>query len=125
LSELPLAPSVTFYRGVDEVKGTYYQFSLGHTIEKICQWKDQGYCDLELGASAGYGNSMYNKGNFDDVSDGKLNDLTLSVALPVYMGNGWIIKPSINYSTMLAGTIRDATDNSDNLWCGVGLSVDF
>jgi hypothetical protein len=124
LSGLPLAPSVTLYRDIDEVKGTYYQFSLGHTIEKIGKWEDKCYCDLALGASVGYGNSAYNKGNFD-VSGKKFNDLTLSAALPICLGNGWIIKPSINYSTMLAGTIRDATDKSDNLWFGIGLSADF
>jgi hypothetical protein len=123
-NNLPLAPSVKIYRDVDEVKGTYYQFSLGHTIEKIAKWKDRCYCDLVFGASLGYGNSEYNRGNFD-VSGGKLNDLTLSAALPICLGNCWIIKPSINYSTMLAGTIRDATDKSDNLWFGVGLSADF
>jgi hypothetical protein len=128
LSKLPLAPSAKLYRDVDEVKGTYYQFSLGHTIEKIGEWKHNCYCDLALGASVGYGNSAYNKGNFDgdfDVSGRKFNDLTLSVALPICFGNCWTITPSINYSTMLAGDIRDATDKSDNLWFGIGLSADF
>ena len=123
-SKLPLAPTFTFYRDIDVDKGTYYQFSISHTIEKIAKWKDKVYCDLVLGASLGYGNSAYNKGNFD-VSGGNFNDLTISAALPVFLGKCWIIKPSINYSTMLAGPISDATEMSDNMWFGVGLSADF
>ncbi len=124
LSKLLLAPSFKFYRDVDDIKGAYYQFGLGHTIEKITQWRHDCYCDLAFGASVGFGNSAYNKGNFD-VSDRKFNDLTLSLALPVCWGDCWSITPSINYSTMLAGAVRDATDKSDNLWFGISLSADF
>jgi hypothetical protein len=36
-----------------------------------------------------------------------------------------MVKPSVNYSTMLSDDIRQATDKSDNLWFGVGLSTSF
>jgi hypothetical protein len=121
--EWPLTPSFKVYRDVDEIEGNYYQFSIGHTLEKIATFSEQCYCGLQLGASVGYGNAAYNKGYFGVDSD-KLNDLTLTTGLPICLGN-WTIKPSINYATMLSDSIRSATDKSDNLWGGLSLSTSF
>jgi hypothetical protein len=120
---LPLTPSVKIYRDVDEIKGTYYQFSIGHTFEKIAKWNEQCYCHAVFGASTGYGNGPYNKGYFGS-SGGNMNDLTLTAALPVCFWS-WTLKPSINYSAMLSDPIRQATDKSDNLWGGLSLSRSF
>ena len=81
------------------------------------------YCGLQLGASYGWGNATYDKGYFG-VNAGQSNDLTLSAALCTQVYT-WMIKPSINYSTMLSDSIREATDKSDNLWVGVGISTSF
>jgi len=121
---LPLSPSIKVYRDVDEIKGTYYQLGVSKTLEKVISWNDNCYSDLALGASIAYGNSAYNRGYFG-VNGGGNNDLTLTAALPTPLGKYWVIRPSINYSTMLANSIREATDKSDNLWCGVSLSVNF
>jgi len=121
---LPLSPWIKVYRDVDEIKGTYYQLGVGKALEKVITWNDTCYSDLALGASVAYGNGAYNKGYFG-VDGGGNNDLTLSVALPTSLGKYWVIRPSINYSTMLADGIRKATDKSDNFWFGVGLSVNF
>ena len=77
-----------------------------------------------LGTSVGYGNTAYNKGYFTTVNSGNMNDLTLTAALPVCFGS-WTLKPSINSSEMLSDPVRAATDKSDNLWAGVGLSRSF
>ncbi len=123
LTNVPFSPSIRLYRDVDEYKGTYYQFSVGHTIEKIHKWNEQCYCDLALGASIGYGNSAYNKG-YALADDAKFNDLTLSLGLPVCYGK-WMIKPSINYATMLSDDVRMNTAKSDNFWVGLGVSTSF
>lgn len=123
LSGVPLSPSFKWYRDVDEIKGSYFQFGLGHTFEKLAVWSEKCYCGLQLGASVGWANPAYNSGYFG-IDGGKFNDLTLSAGLCVQIGS-WMVRPNVNYSTMLSDPIRQATDKSDNLWCGVGLSTSF
>jgi hypothetical protein len=125
LPKTPLTPSLKIYRDVDEIKGTYYQFSVGHTIEKIVDMGEGCTCGLALGASTGYGNSAYNTGYaLSETGGGKMNDLTLTAGLPICFGS-WTLKPSISYATMLADSIREATKYSDNLWGGLSLSTSF
>jgi hypothetical protein len=119
----PLSPSFKWYRDVDEIKGSYFQLGFGHMFEKLAVWSEKCYCGLQLGASVGWGNSAYNNGYFD-VEGGHFNDLTLSAGLCVQIGS-WMVRPNVNYSTMLSDPIRQATDKSDNLWCSVGLSTSF
>jgi hypothetical protein len=121
--DAPLSPSFKWYRDVDEIDGSYLQFGLGHTFEKIIEVNEKCYCGLQLGASVGWGSSSYNDGYFD-VDSGQFNDLMLSVGFPVCIGS-WTVRPNINYSMMLSDSIRTATANSDNLWAGVGVSVSF
>jgi hypothetical protein len=123
LPKVPLTPSFKWYRDVDQIEGSYFQFSVGHTLEKIYVVNDKCYCGLQLGASYGWGNAAYDKGYFG-VNSGQSNDLTLTAGLP-FCVDTWTIKPSINYSTMLSKSIQEATDKSDNLWVGVGISTSF
>lgn len=123
LLKVPLTPYVKWYRDVDEIDGSYLQFGVGHTIEKVMTWKEDFYCDLTLGASFGWGSSAYNKGYFGVAND-RFNDVTISVGLPVTIGS-WVVKPSVNHSAMLSGSIRDAVAKSDNTWFGVGVSTSF
>jgi hypothetical protein len=123
-TSLPLTPTIKINRDIDEIKGSYIQFSIGHTFEKVRQWSDTCYCNLQLGASTAYGTSKYNQGYFD-VNSGRLNDLTLYAALPICLEHDWTVKPSLNYSTMLSDTIRQATDKSDNFWFGLSVSKSF
>jgi hypothetical protein len=126
---VPLSPTVKVFYDVsdrideDGIEGSYIQFSIGHTIEKITEWTKECYCGLQLGASVGYGTAGYDKGYFG-VDDAALNDLTLSAGLPICLGN-LTIKPMVGYSMMLDSDIRAATDKSDNLYGGVGLALRF
>lgn len=122
--DLPLSPSVTVYHDIDEIDGTYIQFAVGHTIEKVKTFSEECYCDLVFGASVGYGTSNYNDGYFG-VDDGGFNDLTLSVSLPVCFPGGWTMAPTLNYAMMLDSDIRSATTNSDNLYGGISISKSF
>ncbi|MGE5294884.1 MAG: hypothetical protein ACM3VT_08640 [Solirubrobacterales bacterium] len=118
-----LSPAVKWYYDFDEADGSYIQFSLGHTLEKIQQWREDCYCDVELGASVGYGNDGYNEFYFG-VDDGAFNDVTLSAGVPFSFGS-LTIKPSIAYSMMIDDDIREATGKSDNFWGGIGLAYSF
>jgi hypothetical protein len=126
---VPLSPAVKIFYDVadnidkDNIEGSYVQFSIGHTIEKVQSWTEDAYCNLQLGASVGYGTSGYNDGYFG-VDDAALNDLTLSVALPICLGQ-LTVKPMVGYATMLDSDIRVATTKSENLFGGVGLAYSF
>ncbi len=123
LTTVPLTPSFKVYRDVDQIDGSYFQFGIGHTLEKIYVVNEKCYCGLQLGASYGWGNAAYDKSYFG-VNSGQSNDLTLTAGLP-FCVDAWTIKPSINYSAMLSKSIREATEKSDNLWAGVGISTSF
>ena len=123
LPKVPLTPSFKWYRDVDQIDGSYFQFGIGQLFDKLYVMNENCYCGLQLGASYGWGNAAYNRGYFG-VNSGQSNDLTLSAALCTQVYT-WMIKPSINYSTMLGNSIRDATDKSDNLWVGLGISTTF
>ena len=121
--DLPLTPYIRLYRDVEDINGNYVQFGIGHIIKKIAEVSKTCYCGLQLGSSIGYGSSRYNDGYFDS-NHSNMNDWMLFVAFPVCV-DLWTIKPSVNYSSMLSDSIRRATDKSDNLRFGVGLSRNF
>jgi hypothetical protein len=121
--DVPLSPAVRWYYDFDQIEGSYLQLSIGHTIEKLKTWKDDCYCNLQLGASLGYGTDGYNNGYFG-VDQGALNDLTLTAGLPICFGK-LTIKPSIGYSVMIDEDIRAAVGKGDNFWAGVGVAYDF
>jgi len=120
---VPLSPAVRWFYDFDLIEGSYVQLSVGHTIEKFHRWTDDCYCDLEVGASLGYGTDGYNEGYFS-VNGGGWNDLTLTAGLPICIGK-LTIKPSLGYSLMIDDEIRAATEKSDNFWGGVGFAYDF
>jgi len=120
---VPSAPSIRWYYDFDQADGSYVQFSVGHTIEKLREWRKNCYCGLQAGASLGMGTSHYNKFYFD-VDQTALNDFTLTAGLPICLGRV-TVKPSLGYSMMLNKDIRAATDKSDNFWGGVSLVYNF
>lgn len=121
--DLPLTPYIKWYRDTQVNNGSYIQMGIGHTIEKLHEFSDKCYCDLQIGTSVGYGSSRYNR-VYLNTEGGKLNDWTSFVALPFCLDK-WIIKPSINYSTMLNEDIRKANQRNDNVWFGINLSREF
>jgi hypothetical protein len=122
-ASVPLSPAVRWFYDFDQIEGSYVQFSVGHTIEKIRKWGDDCHCDVQLGASLGLGTDGYNEGYFG-VDETALNDLTLTAGLSICLGK-LTIRPSLGYSAMLDKDLRAATDKSDNFWAGVGAAYNF
>jgi hypothetical protein len=120
---VPLSPTIRAYYDFDQIDGTYVQFAIEHTVQKVKEWRSDCYCDLQVRASLGYGSSAYNDGYFG-VDGGALNDLTLTAGVPICLGK-WTIKPSVVYSTMIDDDVRAATAKSDNFWAGVGAAFQF
>jgi len=125
---VPLSPSVAWYRDVDTIDGSYLEFGLGHTFEKIVKWSDDKYIDIDLSAVFGLGGSGYNAGYFGWEKT-KFNDLTLNVAVPFNLKHGISITPSFHVSAMLDGDIRSTyaygTGDSTNVWFGIKFSKSF
>ncbi len=121
--DLPAAPSLRWYYDFDQADGSYVQFSVGHTIEKLREWRKDCYCGLQAGASLGMGTTNYDRYYFG-VDQTALNDFTLTAGLPICLGK-LKVKPSLGYSMLLNKDIRAATEKSDNFWGGVGLVYDF
>ena len=125
---VPLSPSITWYRDVDDIDGSYIQFGVGHSLEKIGAWSDDEYINLELSANFGLGGSAYNAGYFD-VEGTKFNDFTLNIAVPFQLKHGVSITPSFNVSAMLSKDIRDVyaygTGSSTNVWFGINFTKSF
>ena len=128
---VPLSPSITWNRDVDAIDGSYIEFKVGHTFEKIGSWSDASHANLELSVSLGLGGSAYNAGYFG-CDTTKFNDLTLSVGVPFNLKYGMSIKPSFNVSTMLDGDIRNAIETGGayagkhtNTWFGINFTKNF
>lgn len=121
-----LSPSITVYHDVDEANGTYVTFGVGHTFEKVFELSPDMPVALELGASVGWADSGFNE-DYWGVDNSKMNDLTLSMALPFEM-LGWTVSPSVNYVTLLSDSIRSTdvyAQKSDYVFAGLSLSKSF
>lgn len=115
-----LSPSVTLYYDIDEVDGCYLSFGAGHQIEL-----SESVC-LDMSASLGWGSSDYNEAYWGEDSS-KMQDLTLSLAMPVALGN-WTLTPSVNYVSIMSSSLRETNTydgKSDYVYAGIGLSTSF
>jgi len=125
--DIPLSPTVTIYRDVDEIKGTYAAFSLSHSVEKIFELSPDMPVGMTASASVGWGNKAYNRGYWSGLNENALNDLTVSIGFPVPV-LGWTFTPSVNYVTLLDSDIRKAdtyASRSDYFFTGLTLSKSF
>jgi hypothetical protein len=125
--DIPLSPTVTVYRDVDEYKGTYAAFSLSHSVEKIFELSPDMPVGLTASASIGWGNKAYNRGYWGGLDENALNDLTLALGFPMPV-LGWTFTPSVNYVTLLDSDVRKAdtyASRSDYFFTGLTLSKSF
>ncbi|OHB49826.1 MAG: hypothetical protein A2Y10_09375 [Planctomycetes bacterium GWF2_41_51] len=125
--DLPLNPTFKVYHGLGNENGTYANFSIGHTYEKFASFTETCYCNFQWGASIGWANSTYNV-DYWGVDDSRLNDLTFTLALPICFPGDWIVKPSVNYVTLVDGALRDSdvySSSSDYFFTGVSISKSF
>lgn len=125
--DMPLSPTVTVYRDVDEIDGTYVAFSISHSVEKLFELSPEIPVGMTAMASLGWGNEAYNKGYWGGLAESSLQDLTLSVGfpMPVY---GWTLTPSVNYVTLMDSDVRESDvygKSSDYFFTGISMSASF
>ena len=120
--DVPLSPSFTWYYDANAVDGSYMQFSLGHSFEKLAG--DQDYSvGLDLSGSIAWAGSGYNNGYFG-IDAVKFNDLAIKVGVPINLKHV-TVTPSLNISSMLSEEVGMAVYERNNVWFGVGLSKSF
>jgi len=130
--DVPLSPTLTVYRDVDEADSTYAAFSISHSIEKIFELSPDMPVGMTASASAGWGNAAYNKFYWGGLNESSLQDLTVSVGFPIPI-LGWTFTPSINYVTLLDSDVRktdayatySGNNDSDYVFTGLTLSRSF
>ena len=101
--DMLLSPTLTVYRDVDAIDGTYGVLAVGHTVELSDK------ISLAASASLGAADADYNSGYFG-VDDAALNDLTVGLAMPVTVLENLTVKPAISYVYLPDSDIRDAAD---------------
>lgn len=119
------SPSVTVYHDVDEAKGTYISFGVGHSFENVVELGSDTGLGVDLSAGIGWGSNSYNKFYWGP-DKSAMNDLMLSAAFPFEVA-GLVITPSVNYVTLMSDDIRspNAYGKNDIWFAGVGFSKEF
>jgi len=118
-----LSPSVTWYYDADEVEGSYVAIGLGHSVEEIGKLSEDIPIGMDIGLNIGWGDSDYNNAYWS-VDNSGFNDLTLTFAFPVALGN-WTVTPSLNYMTLLDSDIRSSAGDDDAFFAGISLATSF
>jgi len=118
-----LSPSLTLYRDVDSIIGTYISFGVGHDFEL------NDRATLSLAGTLGWGNRAYHKGYFD-VEKSALSDYSFGASLAYSVTKKITVTPQISYSDFVDSKIADAAKNGfyeddGNLYGGVNVSYSF
>ena len=119
-TSVPLTPTLTLVRDIDEIGGFYASLAFSQSFslsDKV---------GLALGFSTGVGDADYNAGYFG-TDKTKLNDGNISVGLPIALSSSVTLTPSVQYTWLWDSEIRDQASSlykdDSSLWGGVTLAV--
>ncbi len=115
----PFAPRLTAYTGLDEYHG--YYVSLGGTRHVATGLRRAA--SLDVAGSIGYGDAGHN-GWLYGVRRTCPADLTLSASLPIALGRGVALSPSLSFSSLLDGRLA-AANKRTQVWPGLAVSYSF
>ena len=121
--DVPLNPTVTLYRDVDEAEGFYVSLGIGHSIEGLVRSTGGVAVGLDLGLEAGYGSDKHNR--FYYGAGSAPADLLLSAGFPIGLGNSLTITPVAAYAHLLDRKVRDALGQRSHFFFGVTLVYEF
>lgn len=124
-----LAPSITAYRDVRMIDGTYLSFGVGHDFEL------NEKTTLSVGGTLGWGNEAYHKAYFPvstptiDVEEDSLSDYNLSVSLSYAITDKVTVTPTLSYSAFSDSDVEDAADivygEDSKVYGGINVSYSF
>ena len=120
LASIPLAPTLTLVRDVNEIDGFYASISFSQNVKLTDQYS------LALGFSTGAGDKDYNEGYFGTKKT-KLNDGNVSASLPIPLSATVTLTPIVQYTWLWDSEIRGQSKSlykdDSALWGGVTLAV--
>ena len=121
--DMPLAPTLTLFQDIDQADSSYINLAVGHSVGEL--WSGDGIsASLDVGAWVSLGSSNYHQYYFG-VDGFSLADAAFSVALPIAINGSVTLTPTFNVTTLLDGDVRDAVDKPDNVWFGIGITVEL
>lgn len=119
-----LAPSLTLYWDIDEVGGLYANAAVDHDIPlDAVTIPENDKLAVTLSASVGFGEGNFNEFYFGTGSG--FVDLVLSAEVPIDLGSGFSLTPSVGYMQVLDSRVRAATAKSDSVFGGVTVTKEF
>lgn len=119
LAEVALAPKLMLYTGLDEYHGYYVSLSGSHSVPtKLAKAEN-----VEICASLGYGDAGHNEWLYGSRKSG-FADAQVTVSLPVDLGKGWTITPSLSHSTVMDKGLLSGPDRSKS-WMGLAIGFSF
>lgn len=89
--DLPLAPTISYYRDVDKVKGGYASISLAHSVPLGAK------ASLDLSGAVGFDFGYNNKAK----GDGTLNDALFGVNVPFHVNDHFSVHGQVQRSIAL------------------------
>ena len=120
------SPLLSVNYDIKEAKGAY--FSLGTGYACSVAWSKNAPATMDLSAKLGFATSSYNEFYFYGADKTGLVDLVLGASAPLQIKKIGV-RPSVSYSMVVDGTLRDALSangvNSDNFVGAVTLSYAF
>ncbi len=125
--DAPLSPYVMVYHDIDQADGMYINTGISYAWEDVFELIPDKPMDLEISASMGWGDADYNT-YYWSVDDDALNDFNLSLAMPMELGGGWTMTPSLTWTAIVDNGLRDSNtyDDDDNMfYVGVGFAKSF
>lgn len=141
LDSLPLAPSATLYVDVDETtkgngtNGVYFLLSAGHSLT----FNNPIFTGLDLSGSLSFVNNGFSN-FFYGVADSGAHDSSITVGLPIQLGDRWSASTFVTYSALLRdfrqhqfqdpravyrGTAGSPASYADTVWGGFTLNLSF
>ena len=121
--DVPLAPSLTAYFDVDQTDGVYLLAEVAHSIE-LPKFAENVTAAVDLGAGLGWG-SAKNNASYFGVKSAAVTDYYLSVGLPIAIGDHLTITPSVKYTSIVNGNLREGVLSDDNVVYGISLTWSF
>jgi uncharacterized protein (TIGR02001 family) len=123
-----LSPSLSIVFDLDESVGAnYWNLAAGHSIP-MSPFMEGGSWSIDFSGSIGYGNADYHQLYVSTNKDG-LSDLMLGVSAPFDFGNGIVLTPFVNFTSIITDDLRDAIDagttDPDNLLVGVSATLNL
>ncbi len=121
--DVPTAPSLTVYQDLDEHDGTYLLLAFGHAFEDLWQPTEGVSVSAELGASFAWGSRKHNQ--FYYGAGAGWADATLSLGMPIAIGDHLTITPAVTNSWILDDDISRALGEDSVFWGGVSVTLSW